>query len=211
MKDVKRWTRKMTESETGYIYTLSDPRNDEVRYVGATKQPEQRLKSHIDHPHTDELQEWVSDLSEESQSPEMHIINVSTVSELSEKEQAALDDLSDEFALLNKQRQSGYGRGSSEMITSDTPNKRHEPTGTELSVLKTFKNERRTRQASRMTPSLIQKRFRTEVSEGDRSTISKSGVNTGLKYLMAAGWVEKVDDGLYEYITDPRQIEPTAD
>jgi hypothetical protein len=105
---------------------------------------------------------------------------------------------------LNQQENSGYGAQAEEVITSDTINENHEPTGTELSVLNTFKNERRTRNASRMNPLLIRERFRNEVSEDDEGDISKSAVNTGLKYLMAAGWVEKVCNGLYEFVDDPR-------
>jgi hypothetical protein len=55
-----------------------------------------------------------------------------------------------------------------------------------------------------MNPLLIRERFRNEVSEDDEGDISKSAVNAGLKYLMAAGWVEKVCNGLYEFVDDPR-------
>jgi hypothetical protein len=98
----------MTETETGYIYTLSDPRNDEVRYVGATRQPEQRLESHINQPHSDDLKSWVSSLESVHETPDMNIINVAPVDQLSDKEEAALDELSDRFDLLNRQGHSGY-------------------------------------------------------------------------------------------------------
>jgi len=95
-------------TETGYVYTLSDPRTDNVRYVGATKHPEQRLQQHINHPHSEPLREWVSELDSDGFEPEMHVIRVSDTGDLSEVEQRALDTLSERFELLNTSTVSDY-------------------------------------------------------------------------------------------------------
>ena len=38
----------------------------------------------------------------------------------------------------------------------------------------------------------------------ERTGLNKQQVNYALNQLMAAGWVQKVTDGLYEFVTDPR-------
>jgi hypothetical protein len=90
-----------------------------------------------------------------------------------------------------------------------TVNEDHVPSGVELQVLNTFKNERETRDSSRMTPALIRRRAANEVVNGPTGDTddapSKQSVNFALNKLTAAGWVVKVDDGLYEFVTDPRQ------
>ena len=39
----------------------------------------------------------------------------------------------------------------------------------------------------------------------ERTGLNKQQVNYALNQLMAAGWVRKVTDGLYELVTDPRE------
>ena len=41
----------------------------------------------------------------------------------------------------------------------------------------------------------------------ERTGLNKQQINYALNQLMAAGWVEKVTDGLYELVTDPRENE----
>lgn len=86
-----------------------------------------------------------------------------------------------------------------------TVNEEHTPTGAEEAVLNTFKHERQTRGSSRMTPKLIRERFADEVMMGDGDGHSKQTVNYALRQLTAAGWVEKLSDGLYELVEDPRE------
>lgn len=38
----------------------------------------------------------------------------------------------------------------------------------------------------------------------ERTGLNKQQVNYALNQLMAAGWVRKVTDGLYEFVSDPR-------
>ena len=98
----------MSESDTGYVYTLSDPRTGNPKYVGATKDPQRRLESHKSNPPNDDLGAWIDELNSDGYDPEMNVINVASVSELSQKEREALDRLSDRFDLLNGQDYSGY-------------------------------------------------------------------------------------------------------
>ena len=39
----------------------------------------------------------------------------------------------------------------------------------------------------------------------ERTGLNKQQVNYALNQLMAAGWVRKVTDGLYELVVDPRE------
>jgi hypothetical protein len=101
-----------SDSDTGYVYTLTDPRTDEVRYVGATENPKRRLRSHVQNPHSEALTEWVDNLDADDAVPEMRVINVADIGELSDAEQSALDRLSGRFELLNKKRSSSYAAPS---------------------------------------------------------------------------------------------------
>lgn len=61
-------------TERCYIYVLIDPRNQEVRYVGSSIQPEQRLKSHGAEKKSKEKYEWVQELKQEGLLPRIHIV-----------------------------------------------------------------------------------------------------------------------------------------
>lgn len=66
-----------------YIYILKDPRNNEVRYVGKTNNPESRIKSHCYGGVTGTYcSNWINNLKSEGMTPEMEIIE----SNLSEDE-----------------------------------------------------------------------------------------------------------------------------
>ena len=45
-----------------YIYTLSDPRDGKVRYVGRSKDPQARLISHIDSSINDPIAVWIREM-----------------------------------------------------------------------------------------------------------------------------------------------------
>lgn len=81
-----------------------------------------------------------------------------------------------------------------------TVNEEHTPGEAEERVLDAFKHDRETHGESRMSPGLIRERL----AEIDGGT-SKQNVNYALRQLTAAGWVEKIADGLYEFVRDPRQ------
>jgi len=81
-----------------------------------------------------------------------------------------------------------------------TVNEDHNPGDAEERVLRAFKHDRETYGESRMSPGLIRERL-AEIGD----STSKQNVNYALRQLTAAGWVEKVADGLYEFVEDPRE------
>lgn len=70
----------------------------------------------------------------------------------------------------------------------NVPNESYEPDDDEEAVLRVMKAERRA------NPMLIR----------GETGIKKQYVNAALKSLVAAGWLNKVTTGLYEFTTDPR-------
>jgi len=112
----------MSNSKTGYIYTLVDPRSDDPRYVGATVNPDQRFQAHLSNPHSESLSNWIENLETEGVTPELSILSEHAVEELSAEEEEKIAELSKEADLLNSQSHSGYSRflGSvSEQLSSD--------------------------------------------------------------------------------------------
>lgn len=92
-----------------YIYTLSDPRNGNVRYVGKTINPRMRYGTHIvNHEHSEggAKRAWISDLKSSGLAPQMIIIE-----EVEGRENAADRELfwvekylSDGCELVNRKR-----------------------------------------------------------------------------------------------------------
>jgi len=64
---------------TAYIYTLNDPRTDEVRYVGRTARPQERVNAHITHCLSRNREGprglWIRELWAEGLTPYMVIID----------------------------------------------------------------------------------------------------------------------------------------
>jgi hypothetical protein len=58
-----------------YIYALIDPRDNEVRYVGRTEDPENRLEEHISQ-HRDGMREWVEELADIDLAPRLRILEI---------------------------------------------------------------------------------------------------------------------------------------
>lgn len=94
----------MIETQTGYIYVLVDPRDGDRRYVGASKEPNSRLRSHINSPHSDALKEWINDLNQEGLEPKMDVLKEVDADRLAEKERKTIDSLSSESDLLNSNK-----------------------------------------------------------------------------------------------------------
>lgn len=80
-----------------------------------------------------------------------------------------------------------------------TVNEEHAPGDAEERVLGAFKREREEYDESRMSPGLIRRRLD---EHGEETT--KQNVNYALRQLTAAGWVRKIEQGLYEFVKDPR-------
>jgi len=100
----------MSESETGYVYVLIDPRTEEPKYVGASTDPDQRFKAHNSHPHSDDLDDWISGLQDQGEEPEMEVVVERPVEQLGRAEEAVIAGLSAAHDLLNGNDASGYGR-----------------------------------------------------------------------------------------------------
>jgi hypothetical protein len=83
-------------------------------------------------------------------------------------------------------------------------NEDHEPTSVEKWILAAFKYEHQHTGERRMTPKLIKRRWNDDMPDDDTPGMSKQNINNGLNRLTAAGWVERVEDGLYEFVDDPR-------
>lgn len=91
-------------SDLGYVYTLSDPRTGEVKYVGRTEDPHQRLESHLSSSPNGDLADWRESLQAEGLGPEMTVVAVTPAEQLRKKEAELISRLSEEWELLNKQR-----------------------------------------------------------------------------------------------------------
>ena len=59
-----------------YIYALVDPRDDTIRYVGETADPEKRLMRHIMRSKTACMREWIGELRAVDKAPRMRIVEV---------------------------------------------------------------------------------------------------------------------------------------
>lgn len=70
-------------------------------------------------------------------------------------------------------------------------NTNHEPSADEEVVLEVLKGQ----PGGRANAMLVR----------EQSDLSKQRVNTALKQLQAAGWVEKPTRGLYDFVEDPRE------
>jgi len=108
----------MNSEQVGYLYTLTDPRSGEVKYVGATKEPEKRFESHINRPHSEALREWIVELREADEEPEMDIVSECSTDELSEKESELIAQFGFSNNLLNGKSTSGYSHGPSEPVST---------------------------------------------------------------------------------------------
>lgn len=69
--------------EIAYIYTLSDPRNKLVRYVGKTKNTKMRLNNHMNRRHNDKTHKtnWIESLKKMKTKPLFEIIDEVPVEE----------------------------------------------------------------------------------------------------------------------------------
>lgn len=108
-------------SETGYVYTLVDPRTDEPKYVGATKSPKERLYSHQHGATNDDVEDWIRQLKADGVEPEMTVIRVAPIEELSEVEAEAIQMLNEEWELFNRGEDMGYNPPGS--VGGDSPRK----------------------------------------------------------------------------------------
>ena len=107
----------MTE-DTGYVYTLSDPRTEEPKYVGATATPKERYYSHLSDPHNDKLATWIEELAEHDEQPGMNLVQIDDLENLAAAERRVLDRIAAEHDVFNDDMQPSYsGRGDERELT----------------------------------------------------------------------------------------------
>lgn len=92
-----------------YIYALIDPRDNQVRYVGKSKEPEQRLKKHISPPVDSPVRQWVMELRTFNLKPEMSILETVSFWDSGKSESKWIKKYPN---LLNRQIPVGYGSRS---------------------------------------------------------------------------------------------------
>lgn len=56
------------------VYALKDPRNGEIRYIGATINPAKRLNAHLRHCRLSSLQRWLLELGDLNQTPVFEVL-----------------------------------------------------------------------------------------------------------------------------------------
>lgn len=95
-------------SETGYVYTLNDPRTLKPKYVGATKHPQRRLRDHENGRTSDDVVEWIEELNDEGLTPDMFIIDVVPITELPDREAEKIESMIDKWDLLNESSNRRY-------------------------------------------------------------------------------------------------------
>lgn len=70
-----------------FIYSLSDPRTNQVRYIGKTNNPSARLSGHISYSVTGEKSRWIAELKAIGLRPIMNILEETTEEQWSVREQ----------------------------------------------------------------------------------------------------------------------------
>lgn len=100
-----------------HVYTLSDPRDDTIRYVGMTCNPHTRLLKHIATPAARTKRKWIHDLQDSGLKPVMTIIE--TLDDLEQAKRQEQDwihyyceqgtPLTNAFIRTPTDRQSGKG------------------------------------------------------------------------------------------------------
>jgi len=122
----------MSDEDKAYVYTLTDPRTDEIRYVGATVNPQQRLSSIMSNPHSKRITRWVNDLKSAGKRPEMNIVKETTKENVEEEERKLIAEHRKKYALLNSSQVQPYSH-----CEEDTSR----PTQASISVFPETKNK----------------------------------------------------------------------
>lgn len=72
---LKKPSAKRRDTETFYVYAMFDPRDNRVRYIGVSNNPERRVKRQISHSHDADVRAWVAALKTEGVTPGHRILD----------------------------------------------------------------------------------------------------------------------------------------
>lgn len=86
------------------VYRLVDPRDGAIRYVGSSYYPDERLRTHVIHPHgTPAKRQWLADLASQGLHPVMErLATVDPKDRRRAERDAILQHLADGHPLTNR-------------------------------------------------------------------------------------------------------------
>src|SRR5882757_2352080 len=99
------------------IYSLSDPRNGIVRYVGQTQDHVRRLKQHVAKPTSPAMRTWLEALSEEGLRPALAVLETCEDAEAGARETHWIRYFYETGALLNIHLRVGIRRTLDDVST----------------------------------------------------------------------------------------------
>ena len=101
----------MTKESVVYIYTLTDPLTNEIRYVGKTTNPKRRFKQHLNQAKEKNLysKRWIQGLLEQGHEPIMTIIEKINREQWRERERHWIEYYRDQGAPLTNLSEGGQG------------------------------------------------------------------------------------------------------
>lgn len=108
--------------ETGYVYTLNDPRTGDPKYVGATISPTQRLYQHKGGKTSPQISEWVDELQANGGEPELQIVQEVPRKQMPRVEREVYRELSQNHDLFNNelpQYEIMFGESSEVLLSTD--------------------------------------------------------------------------------------------
>jgi hypothetical protein len=74
------------EEGTTFIYALIDPRDNEIRYIGKTSFPKQRLQGHMSMQRSKRMKNWIAELRDIGAIPVLSILETCRIDKWEEKE-----------------------------------------------------------------------------------------------------------------------------
>jgi hypothetical protein len=86
----------------GYVYSLNHPNTGNAKYVGATKDPEKRLRQHKRGETNEKVRDWVNGLSDKGLEPNMEVHYKGEIGTLGEAELDVANELAQKYDLLNE-------------------------------------------------------------------------------------------------------------
>ena len=97
-------------SDVAYVYCLIDPINHEVRYIGESRSPYQRLRQHISQRTASPgIRTWVEELREFGLEPEMVVLEAVPATEINAAERKWIEwGWQARFRLLNRTGSGAY-------------------------------------------------------------------------------------------------------